>query len=85
MAIGMVPTALGKGMGSEFRAPMAVAVIGGLLTSTFLTLLVIPVGYTLMDDLFSRRRAPAPQPVELTRPAPVTGAGKDLPEDEDRP
>src|SRR3989454_6741324 len=43
MAIGMVPTAVGKGMGSEFRAPMAVAVIGGVITSTALTLLVVPV------------------------------------------
>ena len=43
MAIGMVPTAIGKGVGSEFRAPMAIAVIGGVITSTFLTLLVVPV------------------------------------------
>jgi hydrophobe/amphiphile efflux-1 (HAE1) family protein len=56
MAIGMVPTAIGKGMGSEFRAPMAIAVIGGVITSTFLTLLVVPVVFSAMERLgFSRR------------------------------
>jgi hypothetical protein len=41
--------ALGLGEGSEMRAPMAITVIGGLLTSTLLTLLVVPVMYTLLD------------------------------------
>jgi len=49
--LGMLPIALGTGAGSESRAPMAVAVIGGLATSTLLTLLVVPVVYTLFDDL----------------------------------
>ena len=48
---GVLPTALGIGPGSESRVPMAVATIGGMLTSTFLTLLVVPVVYTLIDDL----------------------------------
>ncbi|MDA8219676.1 MAG: efflux RND transporter permease subunit [Dehalococcoidales bacterium] len=48
---GMVPIALGFGAGGEIRKPMAVAVIGGMLTSTLLTLIVIPVAYTLVDDL----------------------------------
>ncbi len=52
---GMLPVALGKGAGSESRAPMAVAVIGGLATSTLLTLLVVPVVYSLLDDLRSGR------------------------------
>ncbi|MBS2024234.1 MAG: efflux RND transporter permease subunit, partial [Deltaproteobacteria bacterium] len=43
MAIGMVPTAVGKGMGSEFRSPMAIGVIGGVITSTVLTLIVVPI------------------------------------------
>ncbi|MEY4374761.1 MAG: hypothetical protein RL760_928, partial [Candidatus Eisenbacteria bacterium] len=47
---GMIPTALALGAGSEFRAPMAHAVIGGLITSTLLTLIVIPVVYTYLDD-----------------------------------
>lgn len=51
MIAGMVPIALGIGAGAEARAPMAVAVIGGLVSSTFLTLLVVPVVYTLVDDL----------------------------------
>jgi len=51
MIFGMLPTALGNGEGSESRSPMAVAVIGGLTTSTLLTLVVVPVVYTLMDDL----------------------------------
>lgn len=48
---GMLPIALGVGSGSESQAPMAIAVIGGLITSTLLTLVVIPVVYTLFDDL----------------------------------
>lgn len=51
MVLGMLPMALGLGAGAEFRQPMAVVVIGGLLTSTFLTLIVVPVGYTLMEDV----------------------------------
>jgi multidrug efflux pump subunit AcrB len=55
MAIGMVPTAIGKGVGSEFRAPMAIAVIGGVITSTFLTLLVVPVVFAAMERLGFKR------------------------------
>lgn len=54
MIFGMLPLALGIGKGAEFRAPMARAVIGGLITSTFLTLLVVPVMYSWLDDLASR-------------------------------
>jgi HAE1 family hydrophobic/amphiphilic exporter-1 len=50
MICGMLPTALALGAGSEFRAPMAQAVIGGLITSTLLTLIVVPVMYTYLDD-----------------------------------
>ncbi|MGE5172490.1 MAG: efflux RND transporter permease subunit, partial [Betaproteobacteria bacterium] len=51
MVFGMLPTALKIGEGAESRAPMAIAVIGGLITSTLLTLVVIPVVYTIVDDL----------------------------------
>ncbi|WP_245414910.1 efflux RND transporter permease subunit [Aureimonas flava] len=51
MAAGMVPAAMATGEGGEFRAPMAIAVIGGLLVSTLLSLVFIPSLYTLMDDL----------------------------------
>ena len=51
MIFGMLPLALALGAGAEFRAPMARAVIGGLITSTLLTLVVVPVVYSLFDDL----------------------------------
>jgi HAE1 family hydrophobic/amphiphilic exporter-1 len=60
MVFGMLPTALKIGEGAELRAPMAIAVIGGLITSTLLTLVVVPVVYTLIDDLenfFKKKRA----------------------------
>jgi HAE1 family hydrophobic/amphiphilic exporter-1 len=51
MIFGMLPVALALSEGSEMRAPMAVAVIGGLVTSTLLTLVVVPVAYTIIDSL----------------------------------
>ncbi len=52
--LGMMPIALGLGRGSEIQAPMATAVIGGLITSTALTLFVVPTVYALLDDLVKR-------------------------------
>ena len=54
MGAGMLPIALGFGTDPSFRAPMAIVVIGGLITSTFLSLLVIPVLFTLVDDLIRK-------------------------------
>jgi len=51
MIFGMMPVALALGEGAEFRAPMGQAVIGGLITSTFLTLFIVPVVYSILDDL----------------------------------
>jgi HAE1 family hydrophobic/amphiphilic exporter-1 len=51
MIFGMIPVALALGEGAEFRAPMGQAVIGGLITSTLLTLFIVPVVYSLLDDL----------------------------------
>ena len=51
MGAGMLPIALGLGVDPSFRSPMAVAVIGGLVTSTFLSLLIIPVVFTFVDDV----------------------------------
>jgi multidrug efflux pump subunit AcrB len=51
MGAGMLPIALGIGTDPSFRAPMAIVVIGGLITSTFLSLLVVPVVFTYVDDL----------------------------------
>jgi multidrug efflux pump subunit AcrB len=60
MGAGMMPIALGIGTDPSFRAPMAIVVIGGLITSTFLSLLVIPVVYTFVDDAIGwiRRHVP---------------------------
>jgi HAE1 family hydrophobic/amphiphilic exporter-1 len=49
MIFGMIPVAVGHGQGGEVRAPMGLAVIGGLITSTFLTLIVVPLIYTFME------------------------------------
>lgn len=49
MVLGMLPTALGRGMGSEFRSPMAISVIGGVITSTLLTLWVVPVVFLAVE------------------------------------
>lgn len=51
MAAGMMPIALGLSGDSSFRAPMAIAVIGGLITSTLLSLIVIPAAFTVVEDL----------------------------------
>ena len=75
MVAGMVPSALGLGDGGEFRAPMAIGVIGGLIVSTALSLVFVPSFYTVMDDvsrvasrLFGRLLTPrGPAPAEASR------------------
>jgi HAE1 family hydrophobic/amphiphilic exporter-1 len=54
MIFGMLPMAIGLGEGGEQRAPMAHAVIGGLISSTLLTLVFVPVVLTLLDPLGAR-------------------------------
>ncbi len=73
MVFGMVPLALALGEGAEQRAPMARAVIGGLITSTLLTLFVVPVVYTLLDDAVDWLRGRRTTPVEHRDAQPVTG------------
>lgn len=51
MSAGMLPSALGVGEGGSFRAPMAIAVIGGIIVSTVLSLIVVPAFFLIMDDL----------------------------------
>jgi hypothetical protein len=51
MAAGMMPSALAFGAGGEFRSPMALAVIGGLLFSTILSLVFVPAMFMVMDDI----------------------------------
>jgi len=54
MIFGMLPMAIGMGEGGETQAPMGRAVIGGVITSTLLTLVVVPVAYTYLDNLGKR-------------------------------
>ncbi len=56
MILGMLPVAMGLGEGAETRSPMGVAVIGGLATSLFLTLIVVPAAYDLLEDWHERIR-----------------------------
>jgi hypothetical protein len=72
MAAGMLPSAYALGDGGEFRSPMAIAVIGGLLVSTVLSLVFVPSFFTVMDDLgsliwrlFSRFIGPKDEPEPL--------------------
>jgi multidrug efflux pump subunit AcrB len=72
MAAGMIPSALGLGDGGEFRSPMAIGVIGGLLVSTMLSLVFVPAVFTIMDDvgrltarLFSGLIGPKDEPEEI--------------------
>lgn len=67
--VGMLPVAMRIGRASEVRAPMAIVVIGGLLVSTTLTLIVIPVLYSLFDDWFSRKSG-EPETVPPLTPEP---------------
>ncbi|HTX49246.1 MAG TPA: efflux RND transporter permease subunit [Caulobacteraceae bacterium] len=77
MMAGMAPTALGLGEGSEFRQPMAVAVIGGLITSTVLSLVLVPVVYEFVDDFEAWLRPkliPLITPKDGPLPAPHVAA-----------
>ena len=86
MIFGMLPVALGLGEGGGFRSPMARAVIGGIITSTLLTLVVVPVAYTYFDDferwvrrkLTAPARAPEPESEAVAVPAlrPQSAHGK---------
>jgi HAE1 family hydrophobic/amphiphilic exporter-1 len=86
---GAIPTAagihlFGQGEGGEFRKGLATVLIGGLLTSMFLTLLVVPTAYSLLDSALSRAgrlfgRQPAPEPARAATsgPAPAASANGD--------
>ncbi|MDB4934077.1 MAG: multidrug efflux transporter, partial [Labilithrix sp.] len=56
MVLGMLPTAIGRGEGSEFRSPMAIAVIGGVISSTVLSLIVVPAFYLAVEGMKARVR-----------------------------
>src|SRR4029079_5178281 len=71
MVLGMLPTALGKGEGSEFRSPMAIAVIGGVVSSTILSLVVVPAFYLAVEGLKGRVRIARGVPPHSLRPPPI--------------
>jgi multidrug efflux pump subunit AcrB len=79
MVAGMMPVAIGIGGDASFRQPMAIAVIGGLITSTALTLVIVPAAFTLIDDIerwlaprFGRVLTAQPPPAgRPTQPHPV--------------
>jgi len=75
MVFGMLPVALGFGEGAETRAPMGIAVIGGLLTSLFLTLVVVPAAYDQFDDwkeyVLNWRTKRGPAETEIVKGQPV--------------
>ncbi|MEM5471617.1 efflux RND transporter permease subunit [Hoeflea sp. AS60] len=81
MSAGMLPSALGVGEGGSFRAPMAIAVIGGIIVSTVLSLVVVPSFFLIMDDLsrllswiFSRFVGPKEDEIEVLEPEAMTVA-----------
>jgi HAE1 family hydrophobic/amphiphilic exporter-1 len=81
---GMIPTAMGMGASGAFRAPMAIAVIGGVFSSALLSLVAVPVIYTIIDDgtvfvvrLF--RREPAVSPASEPAPPAVSQPEKSAP------
>ena len=71
MVAGMLPVAIGWGGDSDFRGPMAIAVIGGLITSTALTLVIVPAVFTVLDDV---ERWIAPKAGKLLADSPVPSA-----------
>ena len=74
MILGMMPSALGRGEGGEFRAPISIATIGGLITSTALTLVVVPVAFLLLHRWLARVRNWRTNPAARLHPAVrVTG------------
>jgi hydrophobe/amphiphile efflux-1 (HAE1) family protein len=75
IVLGELPTAMSKAEGSEFNIPMAVGVIGGVITSTFLTLLVVPVAYTWIDRFSIKKFHQAESPPPATSAA-VPAAGE---------
>jgi len=80
MQAGMLPTALALGNGSEFRQPMAIAVIGGLMTSTILSLVLVPVVYEFIDD-FERWLSPSLARLVTPRFAPTVSGASPAPQD----
>jgi HAE1 family hydrophobic/amphiphilic exporter-1 len=75
MVAGMLPVAIGWGGDSDFRGPMAIAVIGGLITSTALTLVIVPAVFTVLDDI---ERWIAPKAGKLLAETPTSAAAESV-------
>ena len=73
MILGMLPSALGRGEGGEFRSPISIATIGGLITSTLLTLVVVPVAYLLLARILDRVKAWRASGVRVPQAVRVSG------------
>jgi multidrug efflux pump subunit AcrB len=73
MILGMLPSAVGTGEGSGFRSPISIATIGGLITSTLLTLVVVPVSYLLLARFVERVRALRATPARVPQGGSVAG------------
>jgi hydrophobe/amphiphile efflux-1 (HAE1) family protein len=75
MILGMLPSAWANGDGSEFRAPISIATIGGLITSTLLTLVVVPVAYLLLEGAVARFKVwrQSPMPAGIRTAARIAG------------
>src|SRR4029453_3672482 len=75
MILGMLPSAMGRGEGGEFRAPISIATIGGLIPSTALTLAVVPVSYLLLSRFLAWLKSFRENPAARLHPVVrVTGA-----------
>jgi hypothetical protein len=78
----MIPLALKLGDGAESRSPMAIVVLGGMITSTMLTLVMVPCVYTYLDDLQNlllHRRRRTTRVARQTNPPVMAGASEDAP------
>ncbi len=73
MILGMLPSAMGRGEGSEFRSPISIATIGGLITSTLLTLIVVPVAYLVLARTLERVKGWRASGVRVPQAVRVTG------------
>ena len=73
---GILPIAIGFGSGAESRRPMGVAVVGGMLTSTFLTLVVIPIVYVIFSQLAGTRKTEPKTPPAVVPASVESGAAK---------
>ena len=81
MSAGMLPSALGVGEGGSFRAPMATAVIGGIIASTILSLVIVPSFFLIMDDLSNLLTKLFSRFIGNKEPEPDIPANEDLAED----